>query len=213
MDIQYINTRSTPNWNQMNGSLIFEAFRGDEVFTSTCVTINSTTLLTAAHSVANIDFAFVHLDSDYDQKKGLRLKVIKTLIHPDYDENISNYENDLAIIKLAHPLPGYIRTYNIGSIIPTELERVGFGARDNKNIRTWTHVKLINRKEKYFELEDWCSVVGDSGGPLFIQRNGIYELIGLHSTKEGDSKTYAVRLGYYKEWIMEKSKEFFLLEA
>lgn len=213
MDIQYFKYNNQPNWNLMNGALIFEAFRDDQVFTSTCVAINSTTLLTAAHSALDVDYAFVHLAKDYDQREGLRLKVIKTFIHPDYNGDVSNYENDLAIIKLSHPLPDFIHTYSISHLIPTELERVGFGARENKNIRTWTNVKLLEKKEKYFELEDWCSVIGDSGGPLFIQRKGVYELIGLHSTKEGDSKTYAVRLGHYKHWIYEKAKELFLLEA
>tara|TARA_B100001971_G_scaffold111191_1_gene102137 strand:- start:81621 stop:82262 length:642 start_codon:yes stop_codon:yes gene_type:complete len=213
MEVQNLNHTLRPNWDQFSGALIFEAFRGDKVFTSTCVAINSTTLITAAHSAENIDFAFVHLESGYDQKAGMRLKVIKTYIHPGYDGEKSNFKHDLAIIKLAHPLPRHIRTYSISSLVPTALERIGFGARNNQNLRNWTLVKLRERFESYLVLEDHCSVIGDSGGPLFIQRKGIYQLVAIHSTREGDSKTYAVRLDYYRDWIEEKARGFFLLEA
>lgn len=202
-----------PHWNQLSGCLIFETFRNNDVFTSTCVALDSTTLLTAAHSAIDIDAGFVHFNFLYDQKKNERLRVKDIFIHPDYNESESLYLNDLAIIKLETPLPNSIATYNIGAFNYQAIERVGFGGRDGKNIRTWTHAKCLQVTDKFILCEDWCSTIGDSGGPLFIYENGKYTLIGIHSTLEGDQYTYAVKLEYFQEWIEKIQSADLLLQA
>ena len=62
--------------------------------------------------------------------------------------------------------------------------RVGFGARSNNNIRTLItpQFKDIKINEKVLELDDMYSYSGDSGGPIFIQRDGQMYLAAIHST-------------------------------
>jgi len=195
------NQKFSPKWEELSGTFLLETFRGDDVFTSTCVALDELTLLTAAHSVENIDYAFVHLGIDYDQKLGERLKVSRVILHHDYDKNLSNFENDLAIIKLSTPLPKETTFYKISNTLETKLERVGFGGRAGKNIRTWTDISLLTQAKKYFMLNDWCSTIGDSGGPVLKRTINGYDLVGIHSTLEGDHTTYAVKLSFYKNWI------------
>jgi secreted trypsin-like serine protease len=202
-----------PHWNQLSGCLIFETFRDEKIFTSTCVAIDNTTLLTAAHSAKDIDAGFVHFNFLYDQKNNHRLKVKEIFIHPDYNEKDSLYLNDIAIIKLETPLPESIATYNIKKFNYQGIERVGFGGRDGKNIRTWTHAKCLQVTDKFILCEDWCSTIGDSGGPLFEYENGSYHLVGIHSTLEGDQFTYAVNLESYREWIEKIQSANLLLQA
>jgi secreted trypsin-like serine protease len=212
-DIQNSHFPLTPLWEELSGSLILETFRDNELFTSSCVAIDEYTLLTAAHSAIDVDYAFVHLGLGYDQKYGERLKVSKFFIHPDYDQKKSNYLNDLAIIKLTSPLPFFVKTYSIAKLNSFEVERIGFGGRKGTNNRTWTHSKVLFEEKRFLKLKDENSTIGDSGGPLFNRIIGEYQLVGIHSTLEGTDTTYAVNLSHYEDWIVSMSSALYLLEA
>ena len=89
------------------------------------------------------------------------------------------------------------------------IERVGFGGRDGKNIKTWTNPHYLSTtfNSKNFILQDRLSVIGDSGGPIFLVRDNKHILIGLHSTLEGTDKTYIVNLSYYHDWIYNLERQ------
>jgi secreted trypsin-like serine protease len=187
-------------WDTFNSSLLIEVFRGSEVFTSSSVLITRNVLLTAAHSVLGIDKGYVHIGHSYSQEN-MRVGFKKVIIHNDYDKNVSNYKNDIALIILDNNLPKSIKPVQISEandLIDTSIERVGFGRRHGANKRTWTNPHLVEVQDLHLELLDSKSVVGDSGGPLLLGNN----LLGIHSTKEGNS-TYAVNVSSYVDWINE----------
>ncbi len=191
---------------RFNSSFVIEVKRGGKTFTSTAVAINKRVLLTAAHCIDQACTVSVVIGESYRLAEQ-RAKAIQWLIHPAYNPGKSFYENDLALIFLDEDLPAFTNWENFSShlaLVNGELlERIGFGGRDKQNTRTRANpiFKSLNFNKKTLVLEDEQSVVGDSGGPVYSIVDGQYQLIGIHSTLEGDNKTYAVNLAYYYDWI------------
>jgi len=163
-------------------------------------------LLTAAHSVDQYENGRVLLGDSYrGSKKSVKIK--RCIVHPAYNPGKSFYENDIAIIVLEHNLPEGIRIERLSTEVKITngevLDRIGFGMRENKNIRTWSNPTYISNTfgRKNFVLEDNLSVVGDSGGPIYKNDGGTLRLVGIHSTLEGSNKTYIVNIAKYVEWI------------
>jgi len=194
------------NWNRFNSVFIIEVTRGGNIFTSTAVSIGDKQLLTAAHSVDGAEMVRVLYGHEYSQDLPDN-QALQWSIHPSYNPGNSFYENDLAVIFLEDNLPHFTNKESIGSNFKiTEesiFERIGFGARNGKNIMTWTNPKFmsVTFNSKNILLNDTLSVIGDSGGPVYIVRDGKHELIGIHSTLEGSDKTYIVKLSSYIDWI------------
>jgi V8-like Glu-specific endopeptidase len=189
------------DWQKFSSSVLIEAKRADALFTSSAVVIRRNVLLTAAHSVENITDGCVHLSHHFHEDNP-RIKFKKVIIHPDYNKDKSNFENDIAIVFLEHNLPMEFRPVILAqNIDPAKavVERIGFGGRKGKNTRTWTNPILLTITENAMQLYDAQSVVGDSGGPIYQGD----ELIGIHSTLEGKNKTYAVYVPFYYQWIQE----------
>ena len=193
------------NWNEFTSALLIEVKRGNDIFTSSAVAIAPQIILTAAHSVEGVDSAKVFLDSHYNMFSKNFLKVSDIIIHPEYDQRNSNFLNDIAIIILDKPLPSSVMIHEIhhGNLLQGELARIGFGGRFSQNARNFTNPKYIALPcdHRYFMCEDKFSVVGDSGGPVFIRTEEGLKLAGLHSTLEGDKLTYSVKVSSYIKWI------------
>lgn len=175
------------DWNNFNSSLIIEVTRPTGVFTCTGVAIKDDVLLTAAHCLdGEVLKVRVFTQSSYNPRsKSLSVKHFE--LHPEYNQKNSNYKADLARIKLADKLPESTMIYPIlknESNFKGKLLRVGFGARSNSNIRTLItpQFKSLKNAEKVLELDDMYSYSGDSGGPIFIQREGQMYLVAIHST-------------------------------
>jgi hypothetical protein len=84
--------------------------------------------------------------------------------------------------------------------------RLGFGGRSNKNIRTLVtpEFKTIRSKDNVLELHDTYSYSGDSGGPVFLQKNGQMYLVAIHSTLSyGPEGKYSFNpiLSSHRHWI------------
>jgi secreted trypsin-like serine protease len=194
------------DWESFSSTLIIEVARDSKVFTSTAVVIGRNMLLTAAHSIDCFDGGRVLLGENYHTAKE-SIKVKKSIIHPEYNPSKSFFENDLAIVILEHNLPKNIKIESIKediALAPGDiLDRVGFGERNNQNIRTWTNPTFKERtfNKKNYILKDERSVIGDSGGPIFKRQNGQTSLVGIHSTLEGADKTYIVNISPYISWI------------
>ncbi len=194
------------NWPRFNSTFIIVVNRGTQIFTSTAVAIDKRTLLTAAHCVDCADSIKLVVGKDYQNPKEVK-EISEWVIHPGYNPSKSLYENDLAIVNLDEDLPYFTGLEAIADSTDLEshttLERIGFGGRNNTNIRTWTNPSFqsVTFNRKNFILKDSRSVIGDSGGPIYSDEDGVLKLIGLHSTLEGRDKTYAVNLSQYKEWI------------
>lgn len=187
------------NWSKFTSSLLIEVSRDKEVFTSSAVLIKRNVLLTAAHSVENIDKGYVHLSHKFAQDN-MRIAFKKVIIHSGYDKTKSNYQDDIALIILENNLPKSFKPTSIDFDYLMEekiVDRIGFGGRNGINTRTWTNPKVENKLDNTLVLKDTLSVIGDSGGPIYTD-NG---LVGIHSTLEGSDKTYAVFVPAYESWI------------
>lgn len=196
------------NWARFSSSFIIEVTRGKEVFTSTAVAIGKNTLITAAHCVDCADEVALLIGDEYKNPDSV-YTVEKWIIHPEYNPSKSLFENDLAILFMDEDLPPFVQYESLFADVELSknslMERIGFGGRHDENIRTWITPSFIgfsfNKKSLVFQ--DDFSVIGDSGGPIYTEREGKLHLVGLHSTLEGDNKTYAVNLSYYANWINE----------
>lgn len=201
---------TTIDWTNFNSSLLIEVTRTNGVFTSSGVAINKNTILTAAHSLeGEILKIRVSNDSVYN-KDGFFFEVESFEIHPLYDRKSSNYRYDLGKIKLKLNLPHDTKFYPLlkkDNDLTGKIIRLGFGAREKKNIRTLITPELrqIRILEKVLELNDTFSYSGDSGGPIFLQHNGQISLIAIHSTisfgPEG-KHSFNPLLSSHREWIV-----------
>jgi secreted trypsin-like serine protease len=86
------------------------------------------------------------------------------------------------------------------------LFRIGYGARGQSNVRTLITPALrnIQTQEEVLELNDMYSYSGDSGGPIFMQREGQMYLVAIHSTlsygPEG-KYSYNPLVSTQRDWI------------
>lgn len=189
-----IGARDVSDFTQSLPLEITKTVQGSEIKVScSSVAINRWLLLTAAHCLEGAtEIKAVH--GATLEKKHFRYKARTWGLHRGYDVSASNYQYDIGQVILSRPLPqlpfpklSYIKEQG-------EIIRIGFGMRNGINARTMiTGLKLIYRGYSFFELEDRFGVVGDSGGPIFQLREGELFLVGIHSTREGDS-CYAATL-------------------
>lgn len=195
-------------WEKFQSSALIEVKRGDKVFTSSAVVVARNALLTCAHSVEDIEGGRVFWDARYDPDSKNHIRFKRIFVHPKYDRRFSNYENDLAVVILNKNLPSRVRPAKFWSspekISPgMQAHRIGFGDRGGVNTRTWTNpvVQHYDKEAKSFCLRDRNGVIGDSGGPLYLKNGSRYELFALHSTREGEDKTYTVSVSDHMKWI------------
>lgn len=197
------------DWNNFNSSLIIEVTRPNGVYTSTGVAINENTVLTAAHCLeGEVLKVRVSNAASYDPK-GKFWSIESYELHPEYNSETSNYRCDLAKIKLSKKLPLGTTFFPIikkDSDLSGKILRLGFGARNNKNLRTLITPEFKSHRvhEKVLELSDTYSYSGDSGGPVFLQRRGQMYLVAIHSTLSfGPEGKYSFNplLSSHRHWL------------
>ncbi len=174
-------------------SFPLEISKGGAKVICSSVAIHPQIILTAAHCVEGAERIALVKGFDLDQGHP-RYMAQSWEAHPNYNREKSNYHYDVAKVILSNPLPENLPYTKVGwPIEGRSIVRVGFGGRNSKNARTLISGQdLIYMGDDYFELNDEYGVMGDSGGPVFQMQNGSYVLVGIHSTKEGKNKTYAV---------------------
>lgn len=195
------------DWNNFNSSLVIEVTRPSGVYTCTGVAIKKDLILTAAHCLdGEILKVRVFNQATYDPTQK-SWAVSNYQLHPEYNKSSSNYKFDLARIKLADPLPKSTMIYPIlknQHDFKGKLIRLGYGARSSSNIRTLVTPVFKSIKEKILELDDMFSYSGDSGGPIFLQRDGQMYLVAIHSTLSYGPRgkfSYNPLVTPQKEWI------------
>lgn len=196
------------DWNQFNASLLLEVTRPTGVFTCTGVAVSQSLIVTAAHCLeGEIKKVRVFTQDRYNPTQA-SLEISSFTVHPQYNPKVSQYRNDIAKITMKLPLPTFIRLYPIheGNIVIGDIYRFGFGARNKINARTVITPKFrrINIAEEVVELDDTFSRSGDSGGPIFVQRDDKIQILAIHSTfSHGPQGKFSFNplLSAYLPWI------------
>lgn len=198
------------DWERFNSSLLIEVTRPNGVFTCTGVVVSQDVVITAAHCLDGSVKEVKIFTQDIYKPSNTSLPVKEYKLHPLYDPKKSRYKSDLAKIMMKEKLPPFIKIYPIykGNKIFGNLYRFGFGARDNKNLRTviTPTLRKMNVEEEILELNDKFSKSGDSGGPIFMENDKEIKILAIHSTfSHGPQGNYSLNplLGAYIHWIFE----------
>lgn|SRR5690606_14193850 len=201
---------SNLDWSNFNATLVLEVTRPEGIFTSTAVAISPDTVITAAHCLeGKILKVRLSQDSEYNPK-GKFIAVESFDLHPDYNASVSNFQNDIAKIKLKKPLSSSTTIYPLIKgpfAMDGNFYRLGYGAREGKNIRTLItpSFKGMRNFENTLELNDTYSYSGDSGGPVYLMRNNQMYLVAIHSTysfgPEG-KYSYNPMLSVHRNWLL-----------
>ena len=197
------------DWTNFNSSLVIEVTRPEGKFTCSGVAIKDDMVLTAAHCLEGKILEIRVFNQATYSPSAKFWKAEHFELHPEYNKTSSNFKADLARIKLADKLPASTTIYPIlknENNFKGKLLRVGYGSRYQNNVRTLItpQFKALKTEDKVLELDDMYSYSGDSGGPIFIQRDGQMYLVAIHSTlsygPEGKF-SYNPLVSSRKDWI------------
>lgn len=199
--------------------------------TATCtgVPISERVILTAAHCVRGVKKNDVHAvfhtntkcSSGYN-RASMTISSVDILANTKYDGTPSA-QDDVALVKLASPIPA---NYPIASLYDGEsplssddVLMIGYGIT-NENLKDTRQLrKTMKSFRRDTDIEGnnisfnqsnvsggVCS--GDSGGPIYVQSNGQYKLIGINSVVKGKSELTACHemsvasyAPFYAPWI------------
>ena len=205
----FTNLSTNIDWSNFNSTVVIEVTRPEGVFTSTGVAIDKKTILTAAHCLAGEVLRVRVTPASTYNPRGKFIAIKTYEIHPEYEPEFSNYRCDLAKISLSSPLPQGTNYYSVmknDRDLSGNFVRIGYGARNEQNVRTMiTPVfKDVHEPARILELHDMYSFSGDSGGPVFLQQKGQLYLVAIHSTLSyGPEGRFSFNplLTAHREWI------------
>lgn len=194
-------------------------------------------VLTAAHCINPIatDMEVIFVRDISQVRDDLRRRVVKAVVHYDYNNSKGKNMADIAVIRFAGSLPfGYEPApfYSSSNLIKKgqNLRAAGFGVnrawivKDGAGILRQIDLKVQNERfsDTEFSFDQGtkkgiCS--GDSGGPAFATVNGKLHVVGV--TSRGDSLPIPLtpdcfilsiftRVDAYYDWLQIAIKEVYL---
>ncbi|XP_039502508.1 trypsin delta [Drosophila santomea] len=180
---------------------------------------SETIIITAAHCIGDTSHA-IRAGSSLHNSGGVLVSVKSIIIHPQY--NRSNHQNDVAVLKLSHPLSfsDTIQKIPLAEKDPPTgtmalstgwgLDSIWLRPQQLRGVEISIRLRTVC-KWKYPDMfdEDICAgrigkgvCKGDSGGPLVVDR----QLVGIAS-RTGNYFCYAsglfVSVAYYRNWILK----------
>ncbi len=205
----------TPNWVVTAAHCLYDSF-GLRLSTSSIRVAVGFTDLATDDNVTEID-------------------VTNIITHPDYQVGNPSAQHDLALLRLAHPAEQPVMQMyqgNINENVGESAVVAGWGSVDFSNPNQPLFPTRLNEVSVPVVSPEICnspasyngllgegqvcaglpqggkdSCVGDSGGPLMVQQDGVYRQIGLVSYGRGCAEPgfYGVytRLAFYETWINE----------
>ena len=202
--ISSLSAKASIDWNHYNSAvgIIIQKFEFKTVCTG--VLLAPRVVLTAAHCIEGLISASVNIDEEITDPEHsgtvkLKYRARSWVMHPKYD-SLKKTGTDLGLIFLNTPVTKFInypRFSNSMNLRPSDpLIRIGFGKRENKNIRTMIDEIFLRVTNSQIVATDQYGFGGDSGGPVFIDRQGQLFLIGTHSSRGTDSAGNLVDISF-----------------
>lgn len=190
--------------------------------------IREDVILTAAHCLKSDsgfwDHIFIIFDNNINKLTADTLRLgDRSIVHSSYKSGLTMNSYDIALLKFTGGLPvGYkvAKLFNneiaFKSGLPLTL--VGYGVNSlmrNSGSGTLRHLDMKlsdpHYSETEFKINQWIRGIctGDSGGPAFIQVNGVDYVAGVNNRtgREGSinciKSAYFARVDRFKSWIVE----------
>ncbi|MGE0764003.1 MAG: trypsin-like serine protease [Bdellovibrionales bacterium] len=179
-------------------TVLLEAKMMRASFICTAVILNEQVLMTAAHCLGGNFWAdIVAHFTVKKQKTGIRLKVVnRTAVRWPLPADTKDWD-DIALLKLERPIPTNYRPVRLQNlpVLGTDSKVIlaGYGrykARaDNGDggagILRWTEQNILEfpygAREVRINIEGGGTCHGDSGGPVFVEREDGLDLMGIAS--------------------------------
>jgi uncharacterized protein (TIGR03382 family) len=204
---------------------------GEGVLVCTATLIAPDVALTAAHCLHPPPFGALSFTLDPDLANGVEAPIGITVTHqhPGFDGSVDPYvdlavRNDIGVLILDHPVPDVTPEYIDEPIFHTaldnglELAMCGYGWEvwNSGGFARKQDATMIIDRTADFEFSTMAAdpqpCNGDSGGPLFVDTQGIRRIAGLVSRAMGRSSmcnTGAIitRVAPYADWIKAASKD------
>jgi V8-like Glu-specific endopeptidase len=153
-------------------------------------------VLTAAHCYQNsVQGGYVLFGMKFNGRERKIIKIAGATVNPDY----TGSHNDVALLKLASDIPA---GYQAVKLLPTSLalnpgdtvRQAGYGSDNSRNsfgtLRTVDSRYQGRNRRGSLSVRNGTTAAcsGDSGGPLYVQKNGEWYTAGITSTAYMDAQ-------------------------
>ncbi len=175
-------------------------------------------VLTAAHCVNNGAMKIIFSSKTRDPN-AITARVIGQAIHPEYYESTDVRDrNDIAVLRFeGHPPLGFAPARLLPEGTNLEIGQAvvlaGYGVTDGststgsgtlRRVTTTVRDPHYSRTEIQVEQSEGRGACrGDSGGPAFIEENGVYYLFGVTNWGPGACDEYGVfaNINAHRTWL------------
>ena len=171
------------DWDKYRSAVGIQVTKSKFTIVCSGVLLRPDVVLTAAHCLVDYRSARVTTSHTIEEAQDWA-DVREAVIHPDYQGNKPGESIDLGIMFLRTPIEGVECAVRGRFHRHVDVERLGYGGRDGKNVRTWITAKPRKVFGSYARVVDGLGVVGDSGGPVFQQFEAGMRLVGIHTGRQ-----------------------------
>jgi V8-like Glu-specific endopeptidase len=171
------------NWDEFSSTVGIEVFKTSSKSVCSGVLLTPNLVLTAAHCLEDIQSARVTIHSEISPAS-LWYKATNFISHPDYIGNLPGESIDIGLILLEGPIYTESLPRRANYRFNVVCERIGYGARKGKNLRTWQDSFPREITGTSLMVKDEYGQLGDSGGPVYQRQDDILKLIGVHTGRQ-----------------------------
>ncbi len=171
------------NWDDFNATVGIEVKKMNSQTVCTGVLIGPKIVLTAAHCLVGLKSSR-STTAEAMGEATQWVDSVRSVIHPNYDGNAPGLSVDVGLLFLAQPITGVSYALHGNFDMGHQCERIGYGGRKGKNVRTWLTSFPQILQGTSLRVQDALGVLGDSGGPVYQNLPEGMRLIGVHTGRE-----------------------------